>query len=233
MHLSSLISIETLTTASNGHAVGDFVYHIPENTAERIQDFLGMTGLQETQRICQSQNMKRADPTEECIERIVRHAMDLIDTGPENLMALAQANVPIEPAVGQVIGFPIPSISIGETVAFVRLYRQAFSATAAAPQEDQNWDPSILTRSALGLTIAAHAAMFAGEALLELYLSKDDAINDLKEEDLVCSKNLICTSKNCQGQKEVKYPFTGVVSAKAPFTPTCLTVSQRSPACIA
>ncbi|OWY46231.1 hypothetical protein AALT_g2214 [Alternaria alternata] len=191
--------------------------------AERIQDFLGMTGLQETQQICQGQNLKRADPTEECVRNILRHAMDLADTGPENLMALAQANNPVEPVAGQFIGFPIPSISIGESVAFVQLYRQVSSATAPVPQADQNWNPSVLTKSALGLTIAVHASMFAGQTLAELIVSKNDIINDLKEEDLACAKDLICTLNNCQGQKELIHPITGVVSAKLPLTPTCLT----------
>lgn len=221
----SFISIETLTTASGGHEAGDFVYHIPKTTAERIEDFLGMTGLQETQQICQGQSFKRADPTEECIERILHHAMSLVDTGPDDLMALAQANVPIEPAAGQAIGFPIPNIYIGESVAFVRMYRQMSSATATTPQADQNWDPSLLARSALGLTIAAHAVMFTGQALMELFVGKDDVIKDFKEEDLACPKDLICTSVNCQGQKEVINPLTGDTISKPPSTPTCLTVS--------
>ncbi|KAI4636221.1 hypothetical protein J4E83_001175 [Alternaria metachromatica] len=199
---TSLISIETLTTASDGHEAGDIVYHIPEGTAGRIQDFLGMTGLQETQQICQGQDLKRADTTEECIERILRHAMDLADTGPDNLMALAQANIPIEPAVGQAIGFPIPDISIGESVVIVRLYRQVFTATAPAPQPDLNWDPSVLARSALSLAIAAHAAMLVGQTLLDIFVSKSDIITDLKEEDLTCAKDLICTLDDF-----VEYPY--------------------------
>ncbi|KAI4689755.1 uncharacterized protein J4E84_003935 [Alternaria hordeiaustralica] len=220
---TSLISIETLTTASDGHEAGDIVYHIPEETADRIQDFLGMTGLQETQQICQGQNLKRADPTEECIERILRHAMDLADTGPDNLMALAQANIPIEPAAGQAIGFPIPSISIGDSIAIVRVYRQVFSATGQTPEADQNWDPFALANSALGLTIAAHAAMLVGQTLVDIFLSKSDIITDLKEEDLMCAKDLICTMEDCQGQREVTDPFTRMISSEIPTTPTCLT----------
>ncbi|KAI4645739.1 hypothetical protein J4E93_005317 [Alternaria ventricosa] len=229
--LTSFISIETLTTASGGHEAGDFVYHIPKTTAERIEDFLGMTGLQETQQICQGQSFKRADPTEECIERILHHAMSLVDTGPDDLMALAQANVPIEPAAGQAISFPIPNIYIGESVAFVRMYRQMNSATATTPQADQNWDPSLLARSALGLTIAAHAVMFTGQALMELFVGKDDVIKDFKEEDLACPKDLICTSVNCQGQKEVINPLTGETISKPPSTPTCLTVKNLGCRC--
>ena len=200
------------------------MYHIPEGTAGRIQDFLGMTGLQETQQICQGQDLKRADTTEECIERILRHAMDLADTGPDNLMALAQANIPIEPAVGQAIGFPIPDISIGESVVIVRLYRQVFTATAPAPQPDLNWDPSVLARSALSLAIAAHAAMLVGQTLLDIFVSKSDIITDLKEEDLTCAKDLICTLDDCKGQDEVTERLNWMVSSSTPSTPICRTV---------
>jgi hypothetical protein len=151
--------------------------------------------------------------------------MDLADSGPEDLLALAQANIPIEPAVGQPIGFPIPSISIGNSIAFVQLYRQVFSATAQTPQVDQNWDPSVLIKSAVGLAIAAHAAMLAGQTLLDIFVSKSGIVTNIKKEDLACAKDLICILDDCQGQKEVTDPETGTISAKAPLTPTCLTVS--------
>jgi hypothetical protein len=192
-----------------------------------------MTGLQQTQQKCLGQSLKRADTAEDCIRRILRHAIDLADSGPEDLMALTQANIPVEPAAGQAISFPIPSISIGESVAFIQLYRQLFSVTGPTPQADENWDPSVLTRSAIGLTIAAHAAMFAGESLLELFVSKEDVVNDLKKEDLACATDLICPLDDCQGQKEVTDPITGRVSAEAPLTPTCLTVSQLPEVCAA
>jgi hypothetical protein len=145
------MSSETLTTASSGHKAGDIVYRIPETTAERIRDFIGMIGLQDTQQTCQGQNLKRADPNEECIKIILRHAMDLADGGPEDLLALAQANIPVEPGVNKPIDFPIPSISIGGSVVFVQLYWQMFSAIAQAPQVDQNWDASAPPRAHLVL----------------------------------------------------------------------------------
>jgi hypothetical protein len=86
--IRNFISVETLTAAVSDHRVGDVLHRIPQHTAERIQDFLGMTGLQETQRICKGQNMKRADTTE-CAQRILRHAIDLADTRPGGFMQLA------------------------------------------------------------------------------------------------------------------------------------------------
>jgi proline racemase len=143
-------------------------------------------------------------------------------------MELVQANLPIEPAAGQAIGFPIPNIRIGDSVAFIQLYREVFSATASARQADQNWDPAVLTRSAVGLTIAAHAAMLASQTLFEIFVRKSDIVTDLKKEDLACAKDLICILDDCQGQKEVTDPATGMISAEAPLTPTCLTVSQTT-----
>jgi hypothetical protein len=41
-----MIAIETLTSDTDGHKAGSAVYRIPQDTASRIQDFLGVNGLQ-------------------------------------------------------------------------------------------------------------------------------------------------------------------------------------------
>jgi hypothetical protein len=228
--IRTLISIETLTANANGHNIGDVVYHIPEHTAERIQDLLGMNGLQDTQRICQGQSLKRSDPTQDCVDRILRQAMDLADIGPQDLLALAQANIPVEPGPGQPIGFPIPNISVDEFLAFLQVYRRVFAAAHNIPEADQNWDPIVLYRTSIALTIASHAAMFVGQSLLDIYTSPDDLVKDLRKEDLACAKDLVCLLDNCQGQKEIKNPLTGQVmnTNTKLVTPICLTVSAQS-----
>jgi hypothetical protein len=47
----------------------------------------------------------------------------------------------------------------------------------------------------MGLTIAAHAAMFVGQSLLDVYVDKDK---------LACPKEMLCTSTDCSGQDEGK-----------------------------
>lgn len=41
--------------------------------------------------------------------------------------------------------------------------------------------------------------MFARQTLLEQIVSKDGIVNDLKEEDLACAKDLICTIVQLSG----------------------------------
>lgn len=64
--------------------------------------------------------------------------------------------------------------------------------------------------------------MFARQTLPEQIVSKDGIVNDLKEEDLACAKDLICTIVNCQDQNEVKDPGTGIVSAKVLLQYSCV-----------
>jgi hypothetical protein len=187
-----------------------------------------MTGLQDTQRICQGQSLKRADPTQECVNSIIRQAMDLADIGPEDLMALAQTNIPVEPGPGQAIGFPIPNIGADEFLAFVQVYRRVFASTPHVPEADLNWDPIVLYRTALGLTIAAHAAMFAGQSLMQFTMGKSDFLTDLKLEDLACPKDIICTMNDCKGQVEKTDFGTGEVSADMPIQPICYTVRDQT-----
>jgi hypothetical protein len=186
-----------------------------------------MTGLQETQRICQGQSLKRADPTQECVDRILRQAMDLADIGPQDLLALAPANLPVDPGQGQPIGFPIPSIGVDEVLVYVQIYRRVVASTRQAPEEDLNWHPVALYRTAVALTIASHAVMFAGQSLLNIAVSKDDLVTNLKKEDLLCAKDLVCLLDDCQGQKEIKNPLTGTISTTTTklMTPICTTVS--------
>jgi hypothetical protein len=96
------------------------------------------------------------------------------------------------------------------------------------PEPDQDWDPVVLYRSAVGFTIAAHVAMFVGQTLLEIYVSKDDLVNDLKKEDSACANDLVCLLDNCQGQKEKTNFLTGKVTSDVNFTPICTVVGCKS-----
>jgi hypothetical protein len=43
-----------------------------------------------------------------------------------------------------------------------------FEHAPQALNADQGWDPAILAKSAMGLTIDAHAAMFAGQSIVKI-----------------------------------------------------------------
>lgn len=196
------------------------MYRIPEDTANRIKDFLGMTGLAGTQDLCKGRlNIKRADLVEECLQHIQRHAIDLADVGPANLMQVAQQNIPAAPAAGQAIGFPIENIAAQGTALIVPVYRVIYQHAPRRPNFDRGWDPIVLATSATALAVAAHAAMFVGDSLREVWVSKDKLVTDLKEDKLACPKDIICVADDCLGQTEGNNDV-GV------FTPYCRKVSR-------
>jgi hypothetical protein len=145
-----------------------------------------MTGLKESQEICKGQSLKRADPTEECIRHIQRHAMDLADVGPANLMQIAQGNIPMRPAAGQAIGFPIENIAIEGIPMVIPVYRVVVAHRPRRPNFD----------------LGAHAVMVVGANFVEIWVSKDRLVPDLDEAKLACPKDLVCVMPDCLGQQE-------------------------------
>ncbi|KAF2826892.1 hypothetical protein CC86DRAFT_381953 [Ophiobolus disseminans] len=199
----NVITVETLSVDKDNHHAGDVVYRIPEDTASRIKDFLGMTGIKATQDLCKGRlNIKRADLVEECLKHIQRHAIDLADVGPSNLMQIAQQNIPAAPAAGQAIGFPIENLASQGTVLIIPVYRIIFEHRPRRPNFDLGWDPLVLATGATALTVAAHAVMFAGDSLREIWVNRDKLVTDLKEDKLACPKNIICVADDCLGQYE-------------------------------
>jgi hypothetical protein len=177
------------------------VYHIPQHAAERIHDFLAMTGIGETQNVCKGQNVKRADTLDQCLQQIQRHAMDLADGGPSNLLQLAPQHLPRPPGPGQPIDFPVDHVAFAGIYVLVPVYRSMRPEVAL---NDQGWDPATLARTSLGVTIAMHLAMFAGQNLLDVWIDKDDLVTDLTPDRLICPKDLICTADDCGGQQDGK-----------------------------
>jgi hypothetical protein len=193
------ITIETITADRDNHKAGSVVYHIPQHAAERIHDFLVMTGIAETQNACKGQNVKRADTLDQCLQQIQRHAMNLAEGGPSNLLQLAPQNLPRPPGPGQPIDFPVDHIAFAGIYVFIPVYR----GLRPVPN-DQGWDPVTLSKSALGVTIAMHVAMAAGQSLLDVWIDKEDLVTDLTPDRLACPKDLICTADDCGGQEDGK-----------------------------
>jgi hypothetical protein len=184
-----------------------------------------MTGLQETQRICKNKSIKHApDTIAECLRRIQRHSMDLADTGPANILQVAQHNLPARPGPGQAISFPIENIMVADgVILLIPVYRLIYAHVPSVPATNQGWDSALLAKSALGITIAAHAAMFAEQSLVDIYISKDKLVADLKEDKLSCPKDILCTADTCRGQKEDEN-----ISGQTPMSPMCTEVSRIS-----
>jgi hypothetical protein len=161
-----------------------------------------MTGLQDTQWICKDQLLKRADTIEECLRHIQRHAIDLADGGPSNLLQIAKQNIPARPAAGQAIGLPIENLATEGMMLIIPVYRTIFEHAPRRPEFDMGWDPIALAKSAAAIAIAAHAAMFVGESLLEIYVPKEKILTDFKEDRLVCQKDMLCIMEECGGQED-------------------------------
>jgi hypothetical protein len=198
----NFITIETLSADRDDHKAGDVVYRIPDDAAARIGDFLGMTGIKETQDICKGQSLKRADTVQECIQHIQRHAMDLADVGPSNLLQLAQQNIPAQPAAGQSIGVAVANMATDGIPLIIPVYRVMHEHAPARAPVDAGWDPVALVKSATAIAIAAHAALVIGGSAVEIWISKDKLVTDLKEDKLACPKNMLCISDDCKGQTE-------------------------------
>jgi hypothetical protein len=195
------------------------VYYIPEDADARILDLWGMTGLSETQRVCQGQSLKRANTVEDCIQHIVRQGIDLADMGLENLLQLAQVNMPAQPGPGQAIGFPVQALAAANGIPqFAQAYRVLFRAQQP-PNVDPAFDPIILFKTALSISIAAQMVFAVGQTVYEVWVSKEDLLTNIKEEDLLCPKDIVCIAGLYQGQTKGKD-----VSS---MTPICKNVSPR------
>lgn len=199
----TFISIETLSVDESDHKAGSVKFDIPQAAADRIKDFLAMTGLKETQEICKGQNVKRVDPVEECVQHIQRHAMDLADNGPTNLIQLAQQNIPIGPPAGQAISFPIKNIAADGVPMIIPVYRVVYEhRPRRRPNLNLGWDPLILSTSAIAMAIAAYGALSLGETFRDIIIPKDKLMTDLTEDKLRCPKDIYCVEDDCLGQAE-------------------------------
>jgi hypothetical protein len=167
--------------------------------------------MQKTQEICKGQNLRRADTAQECLQHIQRHAMDLADVGPSNLLQIAQAHIPARPAVGQAIGLPVENLVIDGIPMLIPVYRVVYEHAPRRPTFDMGWDPLVLVRAATSIAIAAHVAMFAGQSILDIWIPKDKVMTDLREDRLACPKNMLCVADECQGQKEESNYFASNV----------------------
>jgi hypothetical protein len=201
---SNFIVVETLPTDRDNHKAGDVVYHIPQDAASRINDFLAMTGMHETQNICKGKDIKRADGVQECLQHIQRHAMDLADAGPSDLLQLAQQSIPMRPGPGQAIGFPVENLATEGIPLLIPVYRVIYENRVRRPDFDMGWDPLVLAKSATAIAIAAHIALSISENIVEIWISKDKLVTNLKEEKLACPKDVLCVADECSGQVEGK-----------------------------
>jgi hypothetical protein len=114
---------------------------MPQDAAQRISDFLAITGIKETQDICKGQSIKRADGVDECLRHIQRHDIELADIGPDNLLQVAQQNIPVRPPAGQAIGFPIETLATEGIPLLFLVYWIVYERAIRQTNFDMGWNP--------------------------------------------------------------------------------------------
>ncbi|KAH7079685.1 hypothetical protein FB567DRAFT_449769 [Paraphoma chrysanthemicola] len=198
------ITIETLQASRDNHKAGDVLYRIPANTSQRILDFLGMTGLAEAQDKCQGVKTKRVDNVQECLRSIERLAVNLADGGPDNLLQVAQQNMPANPGAGQPIAAAIPNLAIDGIPLVIPVYRVMYEHGPRRPNFDMGWSPAILATSGLAVAIVYNWATAKPQTLTEIWIDGEKVMSDLTDQKLACPKDLFCIKDNCAGQEREK-----------------------------
>ncbi|KAF2006485.1 hypothetical protein P154DRAFT_481232 [Amniculicola lignicola CBS 123094] len=195
---NAFITIETLTADQGDHKQGDVVYRVPQKLEQRLHDLLGILGSDENAQKCAGQR-KRADVTEACARAIRNTAEALFNAAPEGALAVAQQNLPRRPAPGGALRLPVQNFVLVEVPIVVILAHRVVPM-----QVIEEFDALGLAQASLAVTLAAHALMFAGSTLLEIWIPKDQLASELKEEDFACPKDLICIDESCGAQEENK-----------------------------
>ncbi|KAH5421018.1 hypothetical protein HBI46_082250 [Parastagonospora nodorum] len=211
------ITIETLTSDSGDRKKGDIVYHIPEDSARRIQDLLGMLGVQSIVDSCkgydlfhpQNSRVRRAETLEDCLRQVANMVPDLMETIPEDAVQLAEQFIPQIPASGQVIQFPVQNALV-EGVHVVAISYRIIRVRVGGgnPPAPGGQAPGFSVRSFLhsnlGYAIVASAAMGAGQLVADIWIPKSAVSTDIKEDEFACPKDILCVDKECEAQEDNK-----------------------------
>ncbi|KAF1962964.1 hypothetical protein CC80DRAFT_434319 [Byssothecium circinans] len=230
------ITIETLAADAGERKAGDIVYHLPVDSARRIQDLLGMLGIQDLVNSCQGHDLfrpqnsrvRRADNVQECLRQVGNMIPDFMETIPENAVQLAEQFVPQAPGPGQAIAFPVqnalvdgvPVVAVSYRIIGVRV-RPGIPAGPAAPAP--GFSVRTFLRSNLGFAILAYAAMHAGQMVADIWVPKSAVSTDIKADEFVCPKDIFCIDDGCGAQEDDKE-----ISARNAF---CKTTKHRGCKC--
>jgi hypothetical protein len=218
-----VITLETITADAGERKKGDIVYHIPKDSASRIQDFLAMIGVGQVVDACQGHDLfnlqasrlrrhsKRADTLEHCIGQIAAMTPDFLDSVPAQALQLAAEVFPAPVGPGQTIGYPVPSMrnSAGEFVItgiYHVYYMHRRAATPAPAPGAPQFDMPTLVKSALGLTILTHVVMHAGQVGMEIWMPQSAVKTDINEDELTCPDEILCFDDACGAQAFTAIP---------------------------
>jgi hypothetical protein len=209
------ITMETLTTDSEIAKKGDIVFHIPADTARRVEDFLAMFGVKSLVDSCEGYDFfnpqksrvrrgKRADTIENCLRQVQNFNAEWIEAVPQDALQLAQQNFPNQPGAGQVVNFPVPNTMADGVQIVVTTYQvvlQHWRARQTAPVPAPEFDVRLLAQSTIGLTILLRVIMGAGQLALNVVLPQSAVSTNLKEDEFSCAKDVLCKDDACGAQE--------------------------------
>ncbi|KAH7110366.1 hypothetical protein B0J11DRAFT_448343 [Dendryphion nanum] len=193
---SHFAAFETLTADNGQHKAGDVVFHLPKEAADHIFDFLSMHGLKQELENCKKTDKtggirRREDIAAACLPVIERYAMGL-NKGIADTVQVAKALIP---APGQDLKIPIPNLKVGDIQMAVVIVRKEISVTVD--------HPLALASIVLALTAVLHVFIYGAQTVLELAIPKAMVLLDeVKEEELECPKELLCPDLDCKAQRE-------------------------------
>lgn len=211
------ITIETLTADTGERKAGDIVYHLPVDSARRIQELLAMLGIQDLMNVCkrydlfrpQNSRLRRADDVQECLRQVGNMVPNLMETIPENAIQLAEQFVPNAPGPGQAIAFPVQNAVVDGVHVVVLSYRiirvRGGPGTPAAPAAPvPGFSMPNFLHSTLGFAILGYAVMHAGQMVTDIWVPKSAVSTDIKTDEFVCPKHILCVDDECGAQEDDK-----------------------------
>jgi hypothetical protein len=200
-----LITVEILPASSGSRSEGKVVYHISVEMAHRIQELLGMLGIQDVVNSCKGYDLynpkiSRIRPTannnriEECLRSVETFGSVFQKVVPPHTLQLAPRNYPLTPAPGKAVVYPIPKLVRENFYVVIPMY-------AAAKAQEQFHVPT-LVRSAVALTVIMHAVMYARQIALDISIPISSVSTKITEDVFHCPDEILCVDEACDAQKD-------------------------------
>jgi hypothetical protein len=219
--VSDVITLETLAVDVGKRKKGDFLYHIPIDSARRIHDYLAMIGFADLVDACKGYDLfdpnttnhlrrdtgtgRGPDTIEGCRRRVEAFVPSLMEGAPHNAIQLAQRNYPPQPGRGQPVQYPVENVMVGGEYMAVHAYRAVRAQRrrqVPGPPQPQFLVPEFV-KAVLGLTIVIAAVMEWGQALTEIWVHQTAVKLDLNERFFNCPDGILCSDGGCAAQDDI------------------------------
>jgi hypothetical protein len=189
---------------------GDIVIHIPTKTAERLHEYLAVSGLEQAQVVWKSSRGKRhntssllrrppPDLTDECseaIEQLSRVTLDAATDGALQQLIPVNADNPINPE-NNPDGARVPDVVVAGNLIFTRLYRQRFGRGVP----NRNALRQFMAAAGTVITTVMSFALDLTEEVVgeEIIRMENERLKKAESENLQCKGEFVCLEDECQG----------------------------------